>query len=203
MPPSPIAAANGCSDQALLERFYVQGDGDAFQTFVERHRAWALTVAKRFFPAEAEDIVQVSILRLMDCEPEGGLVTNPLGWWHTILAAAAMDHVRADLRRRRREQANAQEARAEAERPSVEGQAAADELLDAIHAEILQLEDGFRAPLLKRYFEGMSYREIGAALECSTGTVGSRLSRGIARIRAGLADKGLLDAGKDNDLSNL
>ena len=195
MPHSRTAAANGCSDQALLKRFYLHGDGDALQAFVERHRAWALNVARRYFPAEAEDVVQVSILRLMDCEPQGGLVTNPLGWWHTILAATAMDHVRTDLRRRRREQADAQDAEhAEAERPNVEEQAAAAQLLDAIHAEIAHLEDGFRAPLLKRYFEGMSYREIGAALRCSTGTVSSRLSRGIARIRAGLARKGLLEA---------
>ena len=192
---SRIAAANGCSDQALLERFYLHGHDDALLAFVERHRAWALTVAKRIFPAEAEDIVQVSILRLMDCEPEGGLVTNPLGWWHTILAATAMDHVRADLRRRRREQTQAQEVlHAEAGPPNVEEQAAAVELLSAIHAEIERLEDGFRLPLMKRYFEGMSYREIGEALQCSTGTVSSRLSRGIARVRAGLASKGLLDA---------
>lgn len=98
MPHQP-AAAVGSDDQALLKRFYLQGDDDALAIFVERHRAWALTAAKRYFPAEAEDIVQVSILRLMDCEPEGGLVTNPLGWWHTILAAAAMDGKCFSLRR--------------------------------------------------------------------------------------------------------
>ena len=193
MPHQPDAAVDGSDDQALLKRFYLHGDDDALASFVARHRAWALTAAKRYFPAEAEDIVQVSILRLMDCEPEGGLVTNPLGWWHTILAAAAMDHVRADVRRRRREQAGAEAVQDAAdERPNVEEQAAAERLLRAIHVEIERLEDGFRAPLYKRYFEGMSYREIGAALECSTGTVSSRLSRGVARLRAGLARKGLL-----------
>ena len=193
MPPPQDAAASRRHDRSLLKRFYVHGDGVALQTFVARHRSWALTVAKRYFPADADDIVQVSILRMMDCEPQDGTVANPLGWWHTILAATAMDHIRADVRQRRREQASAEHARnADVDVPNVEEQVAAAELLDAIYAEIDRLEDGFRAPLVKRYFQGMSYREIGAALHCSTGTVSSALSRGIARVRKRLASKGLL-----------
>ena len=146
MPRQFDAAANGSNDQALLKRFYLHGDSDALEIFVERHRAWAVASAKRYFPAEAEDIVQVSILRLMDCEPERGVVTNPLGWWHTILAATAMDHVRADVRRRRREQAGSEAVQAAAaERPNMEERAAAAKLRRAIHAEIERLEDRFRA----------------------------------------------------------
>ncbi len=193
MPLPQDAATSRRHDQCLLKRFYLHGDGVALQTFVERHRSWALTVATRYFPADADDIVQVSILRMMDCEPEDGTVANPLGWWHTILAATAMDHIRADVRHRRREQACAENARnADVDVPDVEEQVAAAKLLDAIYAEIDRLEDGFRGPLVKRYFQGMSYREIGAALHCSTGTVSSALSRGIARIRTRLASKGLL-----------
>lgn len=200
MPHQFDAAANGSNDQALLKRFYLHGDSDALEIFVGRHRAWAVAAAKRYFSAEAEDIVQVSILRLMDCEPERGVVTNPLGWWHTIVAATAMDHVRADVRRRRREQAGGEAIQtAAAECPNVEEQAAAAKLLRAIHAEIERLEDSFRAPLLKRYFEGMSYREIAAALQCSTGTVSSRLSRGVARLRAALEAKGLLEGDQDDE----
>ncbi|MCY3818174.1 MAG: hypothetical protein OXH52_02250 [Gammaproteobacteria bacterium] len=47
--------------------------------------------------------------------------------------------------------------------------------------------------LLKRYFEGLSYREIAEALDCRPGTVASRLSRGIARLRDGLVRKGVLE----------
>ena len=45
----------------------------------------------------------------------------------------------------------------------------------------------------------MSYREIAAALQCSTGTVSSRLSRGVARLRAALASKGLLEGDHDDE----
>lgn len=106
------------------------------------------------------------------------------------------------MRRRRREHAGAEAVQsAAAERPTVEEQAAAAKLSRALHAEIERLEDRFLAPLLKRYFEGMSYREIGAALQCSTGTVSSRLSRAVARLRAALASRGLLegDEGGNDD----
>ena len=66
-------------------------------------------------------------------------------------------------------------------------------LLEAVTAEIDALEDHFRGPLVKRYFEGLSYREIAEALDCKPGTAASRLSRGIARLRDGLAAKGVFE----------
>jgi RNA polymerase sigma-70 factor (ECF subfamily) len=36
----------------------------------------------------------------------------------------------------------------------------------------------FRLPILLRYFEDLSYGEMAAAMNCSMGTVASRLNRG-------------------------
>ena len=36
----------------------------------------------------------------------------------------------------------------------------------------------FRLPILLRYFEDLSYEEMAAAMNCSMGTVASRLNRG-------------------------
>ena len=67
-------------------------------------------------------------------------------------------------------------------------------LLDTVAAEIDALEDHFQgSALLKRYFEGLSYREIAEALDCRPGTVASRLSRGLARLRDALVAKGVLE----------
>ena len=41
--------------------------------------------------------------------------------------------------------------------------------LEAVTAEIDALEDHFLGPLVKRYFEGLSYREIAEALDCKPG----------------------------------
>ena len=186
-------------DKTLLTRFYRHGDSEALAAFVSRHRAWAITKAREYYPEEAEDVVQNSILRLIDSMPTNGEVANPLGWWSVIISTAAMDALRRTMRRRRREEESLRLGEPAGE-PDVVESVVRTRLLDAVLAEIETLEDQFRGPLLKRYFEGLSYREIAEALDCRPGTVASRLSRGIARLRDGLAAKGILELSSE-DLS--
>ena len=179
-------------DKTLLKRFYRDADDHALAAFVGRHRAWAVAKAREYYAEEAEDVVQMSILRLMDATPTNGEVANPLGWWSVIISTAAMDALRRTMRRRRREQESLRLG-GPAEEPDVAESVGRMRTLDAVFAEIEALEDQFRGPLLKRYFEGLSYREIAEVLDCRPGTVASRLSRGIARLRDGLARKGILE----------
>ena len=182
-------------DKTLLAQFYRDGDNAALAEFVDRHRAWAVVKARRYYAEEAEDVVQTSILRLMDSTPTNGEVTNPLGWWSVIISTAAMDALRRTMRRRRREQESLRlgESVGEPVVVDVAESVARTRLLDAVAAEIDALEDHFRGPLLKLYFEGLSYREIAEALDCRPGTVASRLSRGIARLRDAWVAKGVLE----------
>ena len=179
-------------DKTLLKRFYRDGDDDALAAFVGRHRAWAVAKAREYYAEEAEDVVQTSILRLMDATPTNGEVANPLGWWSVIISTAAMDALRRTIRRRRRERETLRLGEPVGE-PDVAESVGRARLLDAVLAEIEGLEDQFRGPLLKRYFEGLSYREIAEALDCRPGTVASRLSRGIVRLRDSLTAKGVLE----------
>ena len=91
-------------DKTLLAQFYRDGDDAALAEFVGRHRAWAVAKAREYYAEEAEDVVQTSILRLMDSTPANGEVANPLGWWSVIISTAAMDALRRTMCRRRREQ---------------------------------------------------------------------------------------------------
>ena len=141
-------------------------------------------------PRDAEDVVQNSLIRLMDAEPVDGRVQSPLGWWSAILAATSMDHLRSVMRRREREKRFADESEKE---PDPLMPLSRQRLLKAVQREIDTLPDAFRATLLKRYFEELSYEEIASALHSSSATVGSRLSRAIARIRQQLEQKGILD----------
>jgi RNA polymerase sigma-70 factor, ECF subfamily len=52
------------------------------------------------------------------------------------------------------------------------------EIADAVQAEIAKLKPKFRLPILLKYVEGLSYEEIAEILDCSTGTIASRLNRG-------------------------
>lgn len=181
------------TDQELLAAFYFDDDDEALATFVARHRRWALAQASRFFAEEAEDIVQLSILRLMDAEPVVE-VKNPLGWWRTIIAVTAMDQLRATTRRREQEGKAGEIRRLESLFfvSDFVSRMEHAELIKHIHREIDRLDERFRGPLLKRYFEDLSYAEIARVLSLSPGTVASRLSRGIGHVRDALEAQGLL-----------
>ncbi|MYD97813.1 MAG: RNA polymerase sigma factor [Gammaproteobacteria bacterium] len=183
------------TDQELLGAFYFGDDDDALATFVARHRTWALAQAGRLFAEEAEDIVQLSILRLMDAEPVGE-VRNPLGWWRTIIAMTAMDQLRACTRRREQEREAGEVHRLESLFfvSDFVSRIEHAQLVRHIHREIDRMDERFRGPLLKRYFEDMSYAEIARILSLSPGTVASRLSRGIGQVRDALETQGLLPA---------
>ena len=183
------------TDQQLLAAFYFGDDDEALAAFVVRHRRWALAQAAQFFAEEAEDIVQLSVLRLMDAQPVVE-VRNPLGWWRTIIATTAMDQLRASTRRREREAEAGELHRLQSlyfVGAFVERIEHA-ELVKHIHREIDRLDERFRGPLLKRYFEDLSYSEIARVLSLSPGTVASRLSRGIGQVRDALEAQGLLPA---------
>lgn len=52
------------------------------------------------------------------------------------------------------------------------------EISGEVQKAVSTLRTKFRLPILLKYVEGLSYDEIAAVLECSAGTVASRLNRG-------------------------
>ncbi|HLL99640.1 MAG TPA: sigma-70 family RNA polymerase sigma factor [Pyrinomonadaceae bacterium] len=52
------------------------------------------------------------------------------------------------------------------------------EICDEVQKAVGKLKPKFRLPILLKYVEGLSYEEIARVLDCSTGTVASRLNRG-------------------------
>jgi len=52
------------------------------------------------------------------------------------------------------------------------------EVSQAVQREVAKLRPKLRVPIVLKYVEGLSYQEIADVLECSIGTVSSRLNRG-------------------------
>ena len=52
------------------------------------------------------------------------------------------------------------------------------EIAGEVQKAIATLKPKFRLPILLKYAEGLSYEEIAKVLDCSIGTVSSRLNRG-------------------------
>lgn len=177
------------NDAELISCYYSAADDQALAQFVQKHRSWAINRARRYVAEdEVEDVVQASIIRLMSAEPVGGRVNNPLGWWHTVISATAKDFIRESSRRTSRERAYATDVCS----PSTTQANGIDtELVNVVYDEIRRTDIRFRDPLLKRYFEDLSYNEIARQLDLRPGTVASRLARGIERVRAALESKGI------------
>jgi RNA polymerase sigma-70 factor (ECF subfamily) len=64
------------------------------------------------------------------------------------------------------------------------------QVADRVQAALSSLPPKLRMPILLRYFEDLSYAEMAEALQCSAGTVASRLNKGhqllsekLARLR--------------------
>lgn len=60
------------------------------------------------------------------------------------------------------------------------------EVASEVQTVLGSLKPKFRIPLLLKYVEGLSYQEIATVLECSIGTVSSRLNRGHKMMSAKL-----------------
>jgi RNA polymerase sigma-70 factor (ECF subfamily) len=62
-------------------------------------------------------------------------------------------------------------------------QLAAHEIQDAVQAALQQVPDAFRSAVILRDLEGLSYEEVAEVLECSVGTVKSRILRGRRALK--------------------
>lgn len=186
------AAGPGSADPdwELLARV-AAGEGDAYQPLVERHQDRLLRLCERLLGdrEEARDAVQEVFLKAFrhagGAEPRGQLFT----WLYRI----AVNHCLNRLRRRRiarffslsRADSDEEETRIPepaSEAPSPERESGARERWRATRRAIDRLPAGQRAVLVLAKFEGLSYRQIAAALGITEGAVESRLVRALRRL---------------------
>ena len=177
-------------DRPLEERDLVsrakRGDHAAYTTLVEMHQtiafrtAWLITRSA----AEAEEGAQdgfVKAYRALGRFREGSPFRP---WLLAIVANEARNRVTATARRERLALRAAEERRPGGAVPSPEAalldRETRAELLDAVEG----LPERDRLVIACRYFLGLSEAETAAALGWRPGTVKSRLSRALDRLRS-------------------
>lgn len=132
--------------------------------------------------ADAEDLVQETLLRGYRAFDRYTPGTNCKAWLYTIL-----QRVRTDALRKRGRAPETVEL--EGDGPAVPGgQAGALQRRD-LEAVLATLPDAFRTAVILRDVEDLSYEEIAGVLEVPIGTVMSRIHRGRSLIRAALQEK--------------
>ena len=195
--PTPPTAPDGPDDRALLAA-HVTGDPDAFGTLFGRHRdrLWAVALRTTGDPEEAADALQdamVAAFRRADSYRGDAAVTT---WLHRVVVNACLDRLRR--RKVRLAEPLPDDLDDHADRGSTltadvvdPADVAVDhERRDAVLTALDTLPADQRAALVLVDMEGYSVEETAAILDCATGTVKSRCSRGRARLApllAGLA----------------
>jgi len=179
------------NDQTLLARFASDGSDEAFAEIVRRHVAWMYSAAVRQVGDRrlAEEVTQMVFIHLAQ---RAGKISKEVvlaGWLHRDIRFTALDLLRSEGRRRRREEASALMNRTEGEsdpgweriRPLL------DEALDHLGAED-------RHALLLRFFQQRDFAQIGDALGASAEAARKRVDRALDRLRVQLERRGIESA---------
>ncbi len=171
---------------SLLRRFANKGDAEAFSEIVRRHAGLVYGASLRVLEdkTRAADVVQETFFQLYK---DAGRITGSVSsWLHSVATRKAIDVVRRDSRRRRREAKYAVEKLREAESwEDISGHI--DEGLD-------ELDDETRKILIQRFFEGRSMADIADEMSVSQPTVSRRVESGVSKLRETLRKRGVIVA---------
>lgn len=125
----------------------------------------------------ADDVLQETFVRAIESPPAAR--TSLSGWLRTVVRSVALDRLRSDSSRARRER---EIARHRPEASPHDGPERG-EVLRLVVEEVLALEEPLRDCVLRRWFEGQLPREIAAATGTNVATVDARLQRAKALLR--------------------
>jgi RNA polymerase sigma factor (sigma-70 family) len=175
------------TDAALVDRAR-DGDVSAFGELVTRYRGVATRVARIVAPgADLEDAVQEAFVKAWFALPRfrPGAPFRP--WVCRIVANEAKNRARS-ARRRDALALRAAAAPAEAA-PSPEAASLAREDAEALVRAMNRMNPDDRLVLAYRWLLEMSEAEMADALGVAAGTVKSRLSRAMTKLRSQLAEE--------------
>jgi len=165
-----------------------QGDRAAFHALYQAYKDKVYSISLYFFQgdaAAASDATQQVFLKLLTGigQFRGGSEFST--WLYRMVVNTCLDNAKAG-RRRARPTDDAVLQRI-ASQGSAEEELARAEIAGKVQAALSSLPPKFRLPVLLRYFDDLSYGEMAEALNCSMGTVASRLHQGHKMLAEKLA----------------
>src|SRR5215212_1010928 len=177
-------------DWQCLSQFVHEGSQSAFREVVVRHVDLVYATCRRVLPARdahlAEDATQAVFVILAKKARTIRQNTSLVGWLHNTARYVACNVMRVAANRRRHEMEAAQMPRYK----HSGGEASNHVAEDVVDRALARLEAQERDAILLRFFEGRSFREVGAALSISEEAAKKRVWRGIEKLRQMLTPSG-------------
>jgi RNA polymerase sigma factor (sigma-70 family) len=174
------------SESTLLRRFAAGEDAEAFAEIVRRYAGLVYGTCLRVL-ADTEQAADATQETFFQLTKKGGEIRGSLaGWLHRVAVRKAVDVIRADSARRRREERYV-DTRAGREQTWQEVAPYVDEALD-------RLDPGTRELLVRHYLEGRSMADLADQTGVSRPTISRQLDAGLQRLRAELQRRNVLVA---------
>jgi RNA polymerase sigma-70 factor (ECF subfamily) len=171
----------------------IAGDEGALGECYDQYASFVYGLALRVVrdAKAAEDLTQDVFLCLWErpalFEPDKGALRT---WLGTLAHRRAVDHVRREEARRRRDDATMTKV---GHTPDVEEMALALVTAERVRAALDELPPEQRRAIELAYFDGKTYREVAGIMGIPEGTAKSRLRLALKRIAGTLEAAGLRD----------
>ncbi len=153
------------------------GSRRAFESLFLAHQKRVFSVALHFFGGNreaAEDVTQQVFLKIFNKVTDFRGQSELTTWIYRMTVNCCIDEQRK-TRRFFSIESYFTEFRA---KKTPDERFERREIADEVQKAIGELKEKFRLPILLKYSEDLSYEEIAKVLDCSIGTVSSRLNRG-------------------------
>jgi RNA polymerase sigma-70 factor (ECF subfamily) len=176
-------------DVALMLAFQ-KGDDLAFEQLLDKYYGPIVNFVYRFVNdrSDAEELAQEVFLRVHRARGSYEPRARFSSWLYKIATNVALKAARKSRRMPLRNPAEAAQDSGGGNdipdpRPNAESVLADEELEKAVRSAIEALPKNEKLALILRRYQGLSYREIAAAMNCSEGAVKTYLHRGKLRAR--------------------
>ena len=153
------------------------GDREAFESLYNQNQKRVFSVALNFFGGDeslAKDITQQVFLKIFYKVGEFRAESEFTTWLYRMTVNACIDEQRKTRRFFSIENFFGDFKVKRAQDDKIHRK----EISDEVQKAIATLKPKFRLPILLKYVENLSYQEIAEVLDCSIGTISSRLNRG-------------------------
>jgi RNA polymerase sigma factor (sigma-70 family) len=173
------------SETSLLRRFLQGGDADAFAQITHQYAGLVYGTCRRITgnPDQAADATQETFFHLL--KHAGRLTGSLASWLHQAALGRAIDLVRRDAARRRREQVYAATPR------ETDQWADISPLVDEALGEV---DEALREVVVRHYLQGETMTDIAAAQGVSQPTISRRVDQALEALRDRLRVKGVFVA---------